>query len=1699
MNYLLQHKLLLVILSSILAQLTLLELSASKPAAAQTIIPATDGTNTLVNQNGNVINITGGTLSANQANLFHSFQKFGLNSNQVANFLSNPNIQNILGRVVGGDPSRINGLIQVTGGSSNLYLLNPAGIVFGPNARLNVPGDFTATTATGISVGNGWFNVFGGNDYQNLVGTPTTFKFDSTQPGSIVNFGDLTAGKNLTLIGGTVVSTGNLSAPNGNITVASVPGENLIRISQTGNLLSLEIPSEAAKSGKITIPKLAKLLTGPEVETNGTVTVNNEQVQLANSGTVINAGDVVAKTVQANNATLSAENNLILPESKLITIGNLRLEAKNTVIARDSVTEPFTAQAGGNLYIQGNQNVDIFTLNHPQIPFVSGGDMTLVSDGVVSGDAHFTSGGEFAIRNLSGKPGNFFSIQDPVIKSKKDIEFGNYEGTSLKIETEGSIKGGNIKITNKEAANLSESNAEDKQILTSSRSVILRAGQSVSNPDPAPGQVPAPFNDSKDASSPEIIQVGNIDISTGQSDTGKIILKAPGNITTGILTASSSDANKAGGEIKIETTGSGNIAITGSITTKATGSNAQGGNISLKTASGNISLPSNIDSSGTNGGGNITFDGSTILGSGGVNITTGSGAGDITFQNKLNGTGNLTLNAGTGNVIFKGDVGDATRLNNLSVTGKTQVGNLIQTNGDITFASSVGFSNAGQTTTIDANNKNITFNTINGANNLTIKAGTGTITFNGDVGNATALNDLNTDSSTNTKIGNVVKTNGNITFTGPVGFSNANQTTTINANNKNITFNNTVDGAKDLIVSSGSGTITFKGDVGANTRLNNLNVNGKAQVGNLIKTNGDITFDNSVTFSNTDPKTTIEANNSNVTFNNTVDGAKDLLIKAGTGTITFNGDVGSTTPLNDLSTDSSTNTKIGNLIKTNGNITFASPVGFSNGNPDTTIDANNKNITFNTTVDGAKNLIVRAGTGTITFFGDVGATTALNNLSTDSSTNTKIGNLIKTKGDINFVSPVGFSNANPETTIEADNKDISFNGTINGAKKLTLNAGSSGEISFNGKVGDVEPLNSLQISPAQKINIASDITTKDNLTFTSPVNLTGNSIITGQNKDITFNTTVDGTKDLIVRAGTGTITFFGDVGGTTRLNNLSTDSSTNTKIGNLIKTSGDINFASPVTFSNANPETTIETNNKNVTFNNTLNGAKKLTISAGSGEVSFKGDVGNIAALNELNITAASNINIGQTNAEINVSTKEDLIFNRPVNLTSHTTITTGTAKKVVFNEKLNGNQYDLTLNTDEIDFNSSKPATGGNVLKLQPVNPNRSINVGGAIDTIGNLDITQGDLAALKGSFQEIVVGSETSNATTNITGDITTNQPSLTFVNKVNLASLLDPNIKIDLGSDTTANLTFKQTVQGAEGLTINTGGNVSFKEDVGTNLIRLSSLNITSNSTAVDKNIYTSGNLTLNSAVLLPNASTDINLSSTLGDISIQKTVNGQSNLILSAGGKVDLGGDIGQSSPLNSLKVSASSSLLSNSDSSVAGDIYAKGDITFDTAGSTTVKLTQDAIFKSDSGTIALNSGLTADSGKNLTLTANEVNFSKPITGGEKLVIQPATGGQNITLGGTSDTAALDVTTSELANLNNGFKSITIGRLDGTGTIGIQSNITTNNQSLTFQNPVSLAAGSNVNISTGNADISFSNKVDGNGTLNLAAGTGKIDFG
>lgn len=106
-----------------------------------------DGTLNTTVSGSSSYTITNGSRVGN--NLFHSFSQFSIPTNGSASFDNATDIQNIFSRVTGGNVSNINGSISANG-NANLFLLNPAGIIFGANASLNIGGSFVGTTANSI-------------------------------------------------------------------------------------------------------------------------------------------------------------------------------------------------------------------------------------------------------------------------------------------------------------------------------------------------------------------------------------------------------------------------------------------------------------------------------------------------------------------------------------------------------------------------------------------------------------------------------------------------------------------------------------------------------------------------------------------------------------------------------------------------------------------------------------------------------------------------------------------------------------------------------------------------------------------------------------------------------------------------------------------------------------------------------------------------------------------------------------------------------------------------------------------------------------------------------------------------------------------------------------------------------------------------------------------------------------------------------------------------------------------------------------------------------------------------------------------------------------------------------------------------------------------------------------------------------------
>jgi len=202
--------------------LALPNLLVTVAAWAQVTPDATTGTAV----NG-VLDITGGTTAG--GNLFHSFDQFSVNVGETATFINNAAaVSNVIGRVTGTLPSLIDGELAAGGTNPNfnLYLINPNGITFGPNANLSLNGSLFASTAESVVFNNGVFSTDLGATTNPLllVDVPTGLQ-TGANPGNLRVQGDLflNPGTTLGLLGGNVTVDNNIIAlQQGNIEIGGV-------------------------------------------------------------------------------------------------------------------------------------------------------------------------------------------------------------------------------------------------------------------------------------------------------------------------------------------------------------------------------------------------------------------------------------------------------------------------------------------------------------------------------------------------------------------------------------------------------------------------------------------------------------------------------------------------------------------------------------------------------------------------------------------------------------------------------------------------------------------------------------------------------------------------------------------------------------------------------------------------------------------------------------------------------------------------------------------------------------------------------------------------------------------------------------------------------------------------------------------------------------------------------------------------------------------------------------------------------------------------------------------------------------------------------------------------------------------------------------------------------------------------------------
>lgn len=280
------------------------------------------------------------------SNLFHSFSKFDVATGETANFQASNAIFNILTRVTGGAASQIDGTLR-SNSTANLWLINPAGWVFGKDAKIDVNGALHITTANALGFKDGGQFLTDPAGKSSLsFADPIDYQFTQARQGNITIDATsnivLEPGKNFVAVGGDLsFRNSHIVAPGGRILLGSNAGTGVWR-EENFNL----VQREGTQQGTISISDTqAPALSRPSL------TVSELPASDQAGGATTNAGviQLTAQNVNLKNAMLSA---LAMDDGKggsiKINGANIHLDDSNlTTQARD-------AQNAGNIMIRGN-------------------------------------------------------------------------------------------------------------------------------------------------------------------------------------------------------------------------------------------------------------------------------------------------------------------------------------------------------------------------------------------------------------------------------------------------------------------------------------------------------------------------------------------------------------------------------------------------------------------------------------------------------------------------------------------------------------------------------------------------------------------------------------------------------------------------------------------------------------------------------------------------------------------------------------------------------------------------------------------------------------------------------------------------------------------------------------------------------------------------------------------------------------------------------------------------------------------------------------------------------------------------------------------------------------------------------------------------------------------------------------------------
>jgi len=600
------------------------------------------------------------------ANLFHSFQEFNVGEGRRAYFDNPTGIENILTRVTGGNASNILGRLGVLG-EANLFLLNPNGILFGPNASLDVQGSFLATTANAIQFDNGEvFSASTPSAAPILAINPSAFLFNQVPARAITNRSTaglrVPAGQTLGLIGGDVrLEGGRLTAAGGRIELGSVAGVGQVSLTQTGNRFVLGYDSV---SGFGNISLLNRAFVDASGEGGGDVQIRGARLEMREGS------NISANTLGAENGgqlTITATERIEVSNSDITALvyfdatgdgGNVTLE-----------TAQLSVNQGGQISVStfGAGNAGELNLNASEIELIGGNPIKgnpsslfafvrlgAIGNGgninITAGSVSVTGGALILARNAGGQ-GNAGSV---TINATDTVTIAGFEGygdatVGSDVTGRGTGNGNDVNITARSVF------IKDEAIVTAS---IISGTGGNGNPAQA-GDVNITASDTVSVSNSAVLsEIGSSSVGKGgiiKIDAPNVVLENGASLNTIIRPG----GKGSGGDIDITT---GSLSVTGG-SQLFTGTNGTGdaGNITIK-ASDSVSFDgvgSNrfgrnvftripvIDSSGAYS----TVEEKAVGNGGDINITapsvTLSSNAQLSVETKGDGVaGNLTIDTG---------------------------------------------------------------------------------------------------------------------------------------------------------------------------------------------------------------------------------------------------------------------------------------------------------------------------------------------------------------------------------------------------------------------------------------------------------------------------------------------------------------------------------------------------------------------------------------------------------------------------------------------------------------------------------------------------------------------------------------------------------------------------------------------------------------------------------------------------------------------------------------------------------------------------------------------------------------------------------------------------------------------------------------------------------------------------------------------